>query len=137
MNSLVGVAIRFRQEKVALAADKEGMLRLVHVTETDCDSLRFLPWPNGDMNKPLKKICMQVHLFGTTSSPSCTSYALKRTAINHCDLYEQEVVNTVQRNFYLDDCLKSMPSEEATIQNGGKFTKFNEKGRIPINEVLK
>lgn len=53
---------------------------------------------------------MQVHLFGATSSPSCAAYALKRTADDNAHLFEPEVVSTVNRYFYVDDCLKSVPT---------------------------
>ena len=68
------------------------------------------------MDKLLKTYCMQVHLFGATSSPSCTVYALKRTASDNRDLYEEDVIKTVERNFYVDDCLKSVSTEDSAIQ---------------------
>lgn len=41
MNNLIGVVIIFRLEEVALAADIEATFHQVHVTESDCDSLRI------------------------------------------------------------------------------------------------
>ena len=81
MNSLVGVITRFRQEPVALAADVEAMFHQVKVNEQDPDALRFLWWPEGDMRRQPKCYRMKVHLFGATSSPSCTAYALKRRSV--------------------------------------------------------
>ncbi|XP_053395836.1 uncharacterized protein LOC128555987 [Mercenaria mercenaria] len=59
---------------------------------------------------------MQVHLFGATSSPSCTAYALKRTAADNANSYEPEVISTVYRNFYVDDCLKFVSSEKKAVK---------------------
>ena len=115
-NSLVGVVTRFRQEQVALAADVEAMRHQDRVLEKDCDALRFLWWPNGDTTKQPKCFGMQVHLFGATSSPSCAAYALKRTADDNAHLFEPEGVSTVKRNFYVDDCLKSVPTEKDAIK---------------------
>lgn len=112
MNSLVGVLTRFRQEKIALGADIEAMFHQVRVCEADRDALRFLWWPGGDMSKSPKIYCMQVYLFGTTSSPSCATYALKRTASDNAGKFPDKVVDTVYRNFYVDDCLKSVATEE-------------------------
>ena len=70
---------------------------------------------DGQMGKTTKLprcYCMQVHLFGATSSPSCSIYTLKRTADDNAHLFEPEVVSTLIRNSYLDDCLKSVPTEE-------------------------
>ena len=149
-NSLVGVVIRFRQEQVALAADVEAMFHQVHVLDRDCDALRFLWWPNGDTTEQPRCYCMQVHLFGATSSPSCAAYALKRTADDNASLFEDEVVSTVKRNFYVDDCLKSVPTEDdaaklaldlqSLMKMGGfRLTKWLSNSRkvlcaIPVSE---
>ena len=39
MNSLVGVVIRFRQERIALAADIEAMFHQVHVADDFCGGI--------------------------------------------------------------------------------------------------
>ena len=59
---------------------------------------------------------MQVDLFGATSSPSSAAYALKRTADGNAHLFDPEVVSTVKRTFYVDDCLKSVPTENDAIK---------------------
>ena len=59
---------------------------------------------------------MQVHLFGATSSPSYAAYALKLTADDHAHLFEPEVGSTLLKNFYVDDCLKSVPSEKGAAK---------------------
>ena len=59
---------------------------------------------------------MQVHLFGAKSSPSCAAYAMKRTADDNAHLFEPAVISTVKRNFYVDDCLKSVPTENDAIK---------------------
>ena len=53
---------------------------------------------------------MEVHLFGVTSSPSCSSLALRRTAEDNVGEFSEDIVKTVKRNFYVDDCLKSVRS---------------------------
>ena len=53
---------------------------------------------------------MEVHLFGVTSSPSCSSLALKRTAEDNVGEFSEDIVETVKRNFYVNDCLKSVRS---------------------------
>ncbi|XP_068235760.1 uncharacterized protein [Palaemon carinicauda] len=51
---------------------------------------------------------MKVHLFGAVSSPSIANYALRRVADEGSNL-SSEVAHTIKRNFYVDDCLKSVP----------------------------
>lgn len=114
-NTLMGVLLRFRQEPIALMADIEGMFHQVRVDPDDVDFLRFLWWPNGDITQSPQEYRMTVHLFGAVSSPSCASFALKKTADDNKDKFNAEVVNTIKLNFYVDDCLKSVPTEEQAI----------------------
>ena len=51
INQLVGVLSRFRQNTVGMVADIEAMFHQVLVDPRDCDSLRFLWWPNGDLER--------------------------------------------------------------------------------------
>lgn len=146
MNSLVGVLTRFRQEKIALGADIEAMFHQVRVCEADRDALRFLWWPGGDMSKRQKIYSMQLHSFGATSSPSCAAYALKRTASDNAGKFPDKVVDTVYRNFYVDDCLKSVATEEmasklaAGLQSlmkigGFRLTRWISNSRAVLNTI--
>ncbi|XP_006816327.1 uncharacterized protein LOC102803409 [Saccoglossus kowalevskii] len=111
-NTLVGVLLQFRKEPVAIVADIKQMFHQVKVKKADCDALRFLWWPEGDLSKDPADHQMLVHPFGATSSPSCAAYALKRTADDNRSNYDTHIVDTVYRNFYVDDCLKSVASVE-------------------------
>ena len=50
-----------------------------------------------------------------TSSPSCSNYALQRTARANEVKYDPEVAETLRSNFYVDDLLKSVKDEEIAI----------------------
>lgn len=84
-NTLIGALLRFREDSVAMMADIESMFYQVRVPEADANLLRFLWWPDGNLNTPMKEYRMAVHLFGATSSPSVASYALRRTAEDRRD----------------------------------------------------
>lgn len=58
---------------------------------------------------------MMVHLFGGVSSPSWTNYALRRTAEDNRKHLRPEVVDTILNNLYVNDCLKSVSSENDAI----------------------
>ncbi|XP_070562373.1 uncharacterized protein [Ptychodera flava] len=111
-NSLVGVLLRFRQYPIALVADIKQMFHQVHVTPKDSNALRFLWWPKGDLSKKPVDHQMRVHLFGATSSPSCSAYALQKTAYDNRSDFDSDVVDSVYRNFYVDDYLKSVLTTE-------------------------
>ena len=114
-NKLVGVLTRFRLHPIAVMADIQAMFHQVRVTRDDQDTLRFLWWPEGNLNEFPMSYKMTVHLFGGTWSPSCCTYALRRVAKDNTGSYSPAAVETVAQNFYVDDCLKSVPTvSEAT-----------------------
>ncbi|KAL7883475.1 hypothetical protein SRHO_G00011330 [Serrasalmus rhombeus] len=136
-NTLIGALMTFLEEPVAIVADIESMFYQVKVPEGDTDLLRFLWWPDGNLNAHLEEFRMTVHIFGATSSPSCASYALRRTAEDRRSIAAPEAVETVLHNIYVDDCLKSVCSEEQAIalvkdlrdlcaQGGFCLTKWDE-----------
>lgn len=58
---------------------------------------------------------MTIHLFGATFSPSIASYELKRMAEDHKDFASPDTVQIVLRNVYVDDCLKSVASDDDAV----------------------
>ncbi|KAM9717459.1 uncharacterized protein ACNS7B_021107 [Menidia menidia] len=133
-NSLVGVLIRFRKEPVALMADIDAMFHQVYVSEKHVNFLRFLWWKHGDTSKPAQEFRMLVHLFGAVSSPSCANYALQRTADDNVQQFPAEVVDTIKNNFYVDDCLKAVPTEEDAVHLVERLTELCSKGGFMLSK---
>ena len=127
-NNLVGVLIRFREEPIAIMADIEGMFHHVRVSPKDCDALRFLWWPENDFNKDPEDYQMLVHLFGAASSPSCANFGLKQTADDNQEMFSEEALRTLRRNFYVDDCLKSVKGETKAISLVSELRALLSKG---------
>lgn len=133
-NSLVGVLTRFRQEHIAMMADIESMFHQVRVTPEHCDALRFLWWPEGDLNQAPKDYRMQVHLFGATSSPSCANFGLRKVAEDNEEKFSCDVIETVKRNFYVDDCLKSVKTVDTAITLADQLTKLLQNGGFRLTK---
>lgn len=133
-NSIVGVLMRFREEQVALSADIECMFHQVRVVPGDRDAFRFLWWPDGDLTQEPVDHRMEVHLFGATSSPSCSSFALRKTAEDNKGEFSEEIVKTVRRNFYVDDCLKSVKSAENAIEVVYQLREMLSKGGFRLTK---
>ena len=68
------------------------------------------------LNNPIVDCQMNVHVFGATSSPGCSNYALKKTSVDYKHVYGSEASNTLQQNFYIDNLLKSVKIEEEAIE---------------------
>ena len=90
-NNLIGVLIRFRQYEVTYTTDVESMFHQVRVPENYRDLLRFLWWPNRDLNQEVEEYQMAVHLFGATSSPSVANFALGKTADDNAERFRETV----------------------------------------------
>ena len=73
-------------------ADIESMFYQVNVLENQRDFPRFVRWPNGDLSKPMEEYRMTVHIFGAVSSPSCSNFALRKTANDNKDEFGPAVV---------------------------------------------
>ena len=114
-NNLLGVLLRFRTEKVALIGDIESMFYQVKVPPKDRNFLRFLWWPDGNVDSKPEQYRMTVHIFGATSSPSVCNFALKRTADDNSQHCESGAAEVIKDNMYVDDCLVSTESEEKAI----------------------
>ena len=114
-NKLIGVLTRFRLHQIALMADVEAMFHQVRVKANDQDALRFLWWPRGNTSEVPRIYRMTVHLFGGTWSPSCCTYAMHRTVQDNAHQFSEVACETVRRNFYVDDCLKSVSTVEEAV----------------------
>ena len=135
-NNLVGVLTRFRKEPVALMADVESMFHQVQVSPKDCNAFRFLWWPGNDLDCEPAEYQMLVHLFGASSSPSCSNFALRRTADDNRAEFSQEAVDTINRNFYVDDCLKSVRSAPEAIPLIGELRELLSKGGFRLTKWI-
>ena len=127
-NSLFGVLQRFRQEQVALVSDIEAMFHQVKVDPLDSDALIFLWWPNDDLSAQPIEYRMEVHLFGSTLSPSCANLCIRKTARDNIGNFSLEVIDTVLKNFYVDDSMKSVQSSCAAIDLRRQLCELLQKG---------
>ena len=107
-NDLTGVLLRFRKYPVALCADIQEMFLQVEVPKNDRKTLSFLWWCDEEFRSKPSIHNMNIHPFGTTSSPFCATSALRRAAFDHSQGSEDKCLNAVLENFYVDDCLISV-----------------------------
>ena len=136
VNSLVGVLLRFRKDKIAVTADIEAMFYQVRVAPRDQDALRFFWWPEGNLNNFPRVYRMAVHLFGAKSSPSCASFCLRQTAKEFGKYFDPAVTDLVLYNFYVDDCLFSVENEDKAINILKKLKSLLKKGGFNLTKWL-
>ena len=134
-NNLVAVLLRFRQDHTAIVADIESMFQQVKVREQDQDSLRFLWWDGGTDEHP-KEYVMTVHIFAATDSPCTAISMLKRTADDNEHDFDPTTLETLRRNFYVDDVLRAVPTPEAAIKLSNQLTKLCARGGFNLTKFL-
>ena len=114
-NKIVGALLRFREEQIAVMGDIEAMYHQVKVPKDQCRFPKFLWWDDSDPDKEIIDYEMKVHVFGGTSSPSSSNFALRSTANDNEQQYGKEITQTLDRSFYVDNLLKSFPTVSQAV----------------------
>ena len=135
-SKLTGVFTRFRKERVAFMADVEKMFFQVKVKKEDQNFFRFLWWPDGNLTQEPQEYCMIVHLFGAGSSPGCSNFALKRTAEDGEKEFGARAAETPKKNVYVDDALKSVPTEKDAIELVQALKRMCAKGGFNLTKFV-
>ena len=99
---------------MAFVADIEKVFFQVYMSNEHQSLLHFLWWQDGDDSRQPVDHEMCVTVFGGTSCPSCSNYALKRKAVDGKNKFGKEAADTLQNNFYIDD-LKPVDDEDKVI----------------------
>ncbi|XP_075239333.1 uncharacterized protein LOC142334891 [Convolutriloba macropyga] len=133
LQSLVGIIFRFREHQIALSADIEAMFLQIGVPGADSRCLRFL-WRDNPEQRIEVYECTR-HLFGAKSSPTCAKYALHQVAKDNAN-NDENLVRTVQRNFYMDDFLKSVRTPQEATQIYQKFRDVLSKGGFKLTKWI-
>ena len=135
-NQIVGVLIRFREEQVAFMGDIEAMFYQVWIPKCQQGLLRFSCWKGNNFNNQPIDHQMCVHVFEGRSSPTSCNYALKRTAIDNEIQFAPESAETLIRNFYVDDLLKSTPYVQFAISLIKAITNICKAGRFKLDKFI-
>ena len=110
--------MRFREGRYAVIADIEKIFHQIRVNAKDANVLHFLWRVNPQFN--IEDYIMLVHAFGKIDSPYCANWALRNTSTNS----ELDVKNAIERNFYMDNFLKSLSNVDDLISYLKELCKF-------------
>ena len=114
-NTLIGVLLRFRKEKVAVLADIQQMFHCFEVSEEHRNFLRFFWYQDNDVTGKVIEYRMRVHVFGNSPSPAVAVYGFRRAIREGAQRFGTDTVNFVERHFYVDDGLISVPTDHEAI----------------------
>ncbi|XP_075157911.1 uncharacterized protein LOC142231178 [Haematobia irritans] len=111
--SLLGILLKFRQGKIAVAADIREMFSQIKIRKEDQHSQRFL-WRNGESNMPVGHYAMVSMIFGAISSPCCAEYIKNRNATEFAEIYPDAAA--IIEKHYVDDFVASFKTETEAIE---------------------
>ena len=135
-NSLIGILLRFRQDQYAIAADIEQMFYAFKVKEHHRDNLRFFWFKENDPNLELIEFRMTAHVFGNSPSPAVATYCLRRS-VEKSEQYGEDVKAFVEKDFYVDDGLKSVPTAAEGVRLLQKTQKaLQTEGKIRLHKIV-
>ncbi|KXJ06753.1 hypothetical protein AC249_AIPGENE24490 [Exaiptasia diaphana] len=107
INDLDGVLLRFREEQSAFTADIEGLF-----------------YRRGHRRSSFSLVVWQ----------SRRSARREQNDADHRHEYDAEVIHTVERNFYVDDVLKSVPTQEQAIKLATALIKLLKEGSFRLSK---
>jgi hypothetical protein len=101
---------------VTLQADIKGMFNAVKVNQKDAFAFCYYLRKNNNLDNELELHQMLTQVFGAASSPGASTFALRKAAGDNKDHFDESVISTVYRDFYVDDLLKSLSGENDAIK---------------------
>lgn len=108
------------------------MFHQVRLLSEDQPLLRFL-WRDLERERNPDIYEWRVLPFGTTCSPCCAIYALQRHVMDYSEGNE-EVVESVLKSFYVDNCLQSLPTTDEAKQLIDKMRALLSAGGFEIRQ---
>ena len=86
------------------------------------------------MDEPPETYRVNVHIFGAKDSPLIVNFALQKTAKDNTCEFDKETIETLEKDFYVDNLLKSVTTEDKAIQLLTNLTKLLNKASFPASE---
>ena len=134
-NNLLGILMKvmmFQKDSIAVTGDIEKMFYQFEVDKDHRNFLRFFWYDDNDPTKQLIEYRMCVHVFGNTPSPAVATYGLRKSVMNS----EPSITDFVCKNFYVDDGLISVASDNEAI-NLMKKTQVSllENGKLRLHKI--
>ena len=135
-NLQIGVFLRFRKEEVPFMADIKCMFYQVKIPPEQRNFVRFLWWPDGNLDNELCEYEMCVHLFGAVSSPGVANFALQKCAVDYKEQYGEDASRAIMKSFYVDDLLKSVRNEKMAVHLASSIIKMCESGGFDLTKFI-
>ena len=134
LNNLLGILIRFRENRVAFIGDIKKMYHTVKTSELDQHTHRFL-WRNMDGTREPDTYIIQRVSFGDKPSGTIATIALRKTAEMMRNEYP-EAADIIQNNTYMDDIIESKDNITIAHELSQDIEKAIIKGGFQVKEWI-
>ena len=132
LNNMLGVLIRFREERIAMLGDISKMYHSIKIPFKDQMTHRFL-WRELDEQRPVDTYAITTVNFGDRPSGTIAITTLKKTAEMSMDIFP-DASKIILRNSYKDDIPFSVDSWEKALVIRDKINKILAKGGFKTKE---
>ena len=131
VNSLRGVGLRFRLGPVAFSADIEGYFHQVYVDDKDAGVFRY--WWFADEKMEERELSGFLgNVFGAASSTGVSAFTLLYHGRSLRGRYSDEIIEAIEKQFYVDDLLDSAATVEAAREKRIGLTAALAEGGFPL-----
>ena len=134
MNNLLGLLLRWREEKVAIVGDIRKMFNSVHLQPAEQHCHRFL-WRDLDMTiEPQEYVITRVNM-GDRPAPAISTEALYATADKFAEI-DPRAAQIIKGSSYVDDILDSFRDIDCAVEVLKKAELILSKGNFHIKYWL-
>ncbi|CAB4034847.1 Hypothetical predicted protein [Paramuricea clavata] len=130
MNNLVGILLRWTEERVALIGDIRKMFNSVYLKALEQHCHRFL-WRDLKQHRPPDIYVIQRVNMGDTPDPAISTEAVYKTA----ELYREDspqAANLLKHSSYVDDLIDSRPSKPDALKIAKEAEDILTKGGFAV-----
>ena len=130
MNNLVGILLRWREERVALIGDIRKMFNSVYLKALEQHCYCFL-WRDLQQHRPPDIYVIQRVNMGDTPAPAISTEAVYKTA----ELYREDspqAANLLKHSSYVDDLIDSRPSKPDALKIAKEAEDILAKGGFAV-----
>ena len=130
MNNLVGILLRWREERVAMIGDIRKMFNAVHLKVLEQHCHRFL-WRNLEQHRPPDVYVIQRVNMGDKPAPAISTEAVYKTAeLFHGD--SPRAADLLKNSSYVDDLIDSQPSKSEALTIVKETEEMLDKGGFSV-----
>ena len=134
LNSLLGILIRFRENKIGFIGNIRKMYHTVHTTDLEQHTHRFL-WRNMEpTRKPDTYVIQRVSFVDKPSGSIATVVLRKTEEMGQSD--HPEATKIIKENSYMDDIIDSVNNKEKALQLTKKIGILLKKGGFDMKEWI-